>query len=298
MNKLYSHILQVTDVGDAPGPVKALVDHIVASADQQSGVKAIMLYGSGLWKDASDSELIWDLHVLVDSFQSFRPSSFLSMAGNILPPNVFYTEITRNDKIVRCKFNIMRLDQFDRFCRGKAMTPQVWARFVQPCRLVYAQSDTVRDQCIQAITNAHDVFFLSGLGFADTPDDPQNVWVKTLEQTYADELRSEGKVRASEIYAAQSAEYDKRYALWKEARDSRLPQSKFWRYALRPVRKLVAFLRLMKATFTFENGVDYALWKVERHSGVKVQATEFQRKYPLIGAWPLVWKLYRKGAFR
>jgi len=70
------------------------------------------------------------------------------------------------------------------------------------------------------------------------------------------------------------------------------------RYSIRPLRKAVVFVRWIKAALTFENGVDYALWKIKRHSGVSVEATEFQRKYPLIAAWPLVWKLYRKGAFR
>jgi hypothetical protein len=54
----------------------------------------------------------------------------------------------------------------------------------------------------------------------------------------------------------------------------------------------------MKATLTFENGVDYALWKIERQSGVHMKASPLQRRHPLIAAWPLVWKLWRKGAFR
>ena len=47
-----------------------------------------------------------------------------------------------------------------------------------------------------------------------------------------------------------------------------------------------------------DDPVDYALWKVQRHSGVTVTATERQRRYPLIFAWPLVWQLYRQGALK
>ena len=40
------------------------------------------------------------------------------------------------------------------------------------------------------------------------------------------------------------------------------------------------------------------LWKLERHSGVRLDATERQRRYPLLFAWPLAWRLYRLKAFR
>jgi hypothetical protein len=62
--------------------------------------------------------------------------------------------------------------------------------------------------------------------------------------------------------------------------------------------KVLSLARLMKGAFTFQDPVDYILWKIERHSGIKAQATARQRRYPLIFAWPLVWRLYRQGAFR
>ena len=62
--------------------------------------------------------------------------------------------------------------------------------------------------------------------------------------------------------------------------------------------KSLSGLRLIKSVFTFDDPVDYALWKVARHSGVSVTATERQKRYPLIFAWPLVWHLYRQGALK
>ena len=60
----------------------------------------------------------------------------------------------------------------------------------------------------------------------------------------------------------------------------------------------MSFLRIFKSALTFDDPLDYALWKVERHSGVKLIATERQRRYPLIFAWPLVWQAYRQGALK
>jgi hypothetical protein len=56
--------------------------------------------------------------------------------------------------------------------------------------------------------------------------------------------------------------------------------------------------RLAKAAVTFEGGVDYALWKVERHSGVRVEAGPWQRRHPILAAVPLGWRAWRQGAFR
>ena len=62
--------------------------------------------------------------------------------------------------------------------------------------------------------------------------------------------------------------------------------------------KFLSAGRLIKGALTFEDALDYILWKIERHSGVRVEATDRQHRYPLLFAWPLVWRLYRRGAFR
>lgn len=62
--------------------------------------------------------------------------------------------------------------------------------------------------------------------------------------------------------------------------------------------KLLSVLRLIKATATFEGGVDYILWKIERHSGVTVDIEPRLRRRPLLAMWILSWRLYRRGGFR
>ena len=55
---------------------------------------------------------------------------------------------------------------------------------------------------------------------------------------------------------------------------------------------------LLKALFTFEGGLDYIAWKLERHSGQAVEIPERVRRWPLIFIWGLFWRLYRRGVFR
>ena len=62
--------------------------------------------------------------------------------------------------------------------------------------------------------------------------------------------------------------------------------------------KILSILRLMKAAYTFQGGADYLIWKIERHSGVKVELTPAQRKHPIWAGITTFWRLYRQGAFR
>jgi hypothetical protein len=55
---------------------------------------------------------------------------------------------------------------------------------------------------------------------------------------------------------------------------------------------------LIKALFTFEGGLDYVAWKLERHSGQPVHVPTRVRRYPLIFVWGFFWQLYRRGLFR
>ena len=61
---------------------------------------------------------------------------------------------------------------------------------------------------------------------------------------------------------------------------------------------MLSVLRLVKAVTTFEGGVDYILWKIERHSGVSVEVEPHLRRRPLLAMVVLSWRLYRKGGFK
>jgi hypothetical protein len=66
----------------------------------------------------------------------------------------------------------------------------------------------------------------------------------------------------------------------------------------RRLGRLLNLLRLLKAALTFENATDYVAWKVERHSGLRIEPTSFQRRHPLLAAPALYWRLRRLGVLR
>ncbi|MEM7294170.1 MAG: hypothetical protein AAF420_12355, partial [Pseudomonadota bacterium] len=62
--------------------------------------------------------------------------------------------------------------------------------------------------------------------------------------------------------------------------------------------KLLSITRLVKALFTFEGGLDYIAWKLQRHSGEQIVIPEKVRRAPLIHMWGFFWGLYRRGVFK
>lgn len=57
--------------------------------------------------------------------------------------------------------------------------------------------------------------------------------------------------------------------------------------------KWLNVVRLIRATATFEGGVRYAAWKVERHTGVPVKVTPLREKYPLLAAPAFAWHVWQ-----
>src|SRR5690606_34996043 len=126
-------------------------------------------------------------------------------------------------------------------------------------------------------------------------------------------LRSEHAARAAELartYARtlEQATLDAAPAIgltpagtgrWTQPVDTRAARraQRAWA-ARRLLGKLLSVLRLAKAAFTFDDPLTYILWKVERHSGVREEAGPLQRRYPLLFAWSVLWRLYRRGGFR
>ena len=55
---------------------------------------------------------------------------------------------------------------------------------------------------------------------------------------------------------------------------------------------------MLRNGLIFEGGVDYVLWKIERHSGVAIDQAWRRRRYPLLALGQEAWRLYRARAFR
>jgi len=279
------------------------------------GVAAVLCYGSGLRETPNDpDDVVFDFYLLVDRFRDFDPKRGLAIAGTLVPPNVYYREMEFEGRTLRCKFAVLTVRQFLKAARGDSFTPHIWARFCQPFRIAWASTEALRPQLIAATAESVHVFHRRSFHLVDTVTLAE-FWRAGLQSTYADEIRSEKRGRQRAVFEANESAYAARSRLaladlsaigrltQNDTVTSTIPGGRRRRYRLvlrlkRPFTKGVIILRFIKAAFTFQGGLDYARWKIERHSGVRMEITEFQRRHPLLGGLSLFWKVRRRGGLR
>ena len=276
---------------------------------------AIMVYGSWL-RGKRDTML--DFYVLVDDYHTLD-SAWQGWMCHLLPPNVYHIHHKKEDlesesPELRAKYALLTLSRFRRAMQHDFHS-YFWARFAQPCEILYVRDDLTRELLTRALNDAANTFVQRVLPSMEDSFSSADLWTRGLALTYQCELRTESSNRGESIYEFDPAYYDgvtKAFALDNsvlsnlEAENlysnqssgfSRKLSSMTW-WLRRVQGKLLSALRLIKAAFTFNEPLEYLLWKIERHSGVYIKPTQRQLKHPLIFAWPLLWKLYRRGAFR
>ena len=276
---------------------------------------AILVYGSWL-RGKRDTML--DFYVLVEDYHTLD-SRWQGWMCHLLPPNVYHIHHKNDDPEaanpeLRAKYALLTLSRF-----GKAMQRDFhsyfWARFAQPCEILYVRDNATRDVLKAALNSASGTFMQRVVPAMGDRFSGAELWTHGLALTYQCELRTESSNRGESIYDYDPAYYDgvtSEFALENTAVSkletetlfqnqtssfSRKLSSLSW-WLRRVQGKLLSILRLIKAAFTFNEPLEYLLWKIERHSGLYIEPSPRQLKHPLIFAWPLLWKLYRQGAFR
>ncbi|MFA7279882.1 MAG: hypothetical protein WC100_07280 [Sterolibacterium sp.] len=293
----------------APDSVKALG----ADLRQRFGahVLAVLFYGS-CRRANDDTGGIADLYLLVDDYRAAYGRFLPAIANRMLAPNVYYLEIPFAGRTVRAKYAVVSLRQFE---QGTAhwFHSYLWGRFAQPCGLLYGSDEAIRRRVLQAFRQATVTFVRQVLPRLPAEFDAETLWTRGLLLSYGAELRPErpGRIRAH--YADAAIEFTAlTHAIaveqgWDVAPTGhyRNPSNHWQRWfcalkwVLRQLQgKLLSLLRLLKASLTFDGGIAYIAWKIERHSGVKVEITPFMRRFPLLGAFGELWRIWRLGGFR
>ena len=288
--------------GEACAPVAAPIAAIVQAARaRHGGVAAVLFYGSCLRHGDEDGKIA-DLYLIVDSYRRAYRSPIAAVFNWLLPPNVSYIETDNAGTIIRAKYAVITLRDFERGATGRWLHPYIWARFAQPCRLAYWRDDTGRDRVLAALAGAHHSLAREVGPLIDDDIGSPEFWVRGFEETYRTELRAEPPGRAAELVEAGPQRYRRIGELLRagsqiQNRAGRFRANVKWAVR-RPLGKFLSVARLIKAAFTFEDGGTYILWKIERHSGVSVRPSPWQRRHPILAATSLAWRLYRKGAFK
>lgn len=294
-------------------PVAAPIAAIVEAARRRHGdaVAAVLFYGSCL-RQGDDRDKIVDLYVLVDGYAAVYGRGLRAFLNWALPPNVFYLEAPFEERQVRAKYALVSLADFEKGASGGWFHPYLWARFAQPCRLAYCRDAATRARMVAALAGSARKVAGEGLALVAGDFTERDLFVTLFRETYRTELRAEPPGRAGELYAADAAHYGRLAAAalpalgavgtetgWRAPAEARRRAGPGLKWLLRRLLgKGLSVARLVKAAFTFQDGAQYLLWKIERHSGISIEVTPWQRRHPVLASTVLFWRLYRKGAFR
>ncbi len=266
--------------------ITAMADKIRA---RHGEVLAVMAYGSCLRGVATTDSLI-DLYVLTETLAGVSTNAVSRLGCRLAPPNVYYAECEFEGATYRAKYAVLPRALFASWM--KRDNPYFWARFSQPAALVWAADPIARAMIGKACAQAAETMFANARTLSESKD-PLDIWTAGFTATYATELRTESVARARHVVEANADYYREAAKLLAHVE----PKQAIWGFR-RFKGKLWSAVRLMKAAFTFTGGLDYAAWKIERHSGHKVELSDWQRRHPIIAGLLLLPKLMKRGAVR
>lgn len=298
------------------GPVAgscALISEALGEAYGEA-LQGILFYGSCARGEAMEDGIA-DVFVIVDGYRKVYDKRHLAYLNARLPPNVFYREIPGNGAVIRVKLALIsRAD----FAGGilRWFHSYLWGRFAQPVRILYARDEKVRAEFHRLLAQAVLTLLRATIpALPDRPCDAETVWTRALSLSYGAEFRPEPASRAAELVRHDLAAYTALLEaalpaladiLRREGEGSYLPLGDAgtaraalsrWRRR-RVLGRILSVLRLAKAVLTFTGSVDYAAWKIGRHSGVEIEVTPRLRRHPLLFGWRVFLKLVKQGALR
>src|SRR5262245_12956145 len=300
----------------APPAAALLADRI--RARHGASTAAVVFYGSCLRRGTAEGVL--DFYALVDAYRAAYASRSLALANAVLPPNVFYLEARLGGEQVRAKYAVVSLADFARGAAGGWLRTGIWARFCQPALAVHLRDEGSREELVASVVEAHLTAVRRVLPLLPEGERVafEELWQRVFRETYAGEMRPEADAAIEKLYAADPARYDRagtgaldelalrsRGALRVETLDGGfrawLPARRRarlgWRLR-RPAAKLAYAVQLVKTAFTFGDWLPYALWKLERHTGRRIEPSERQRRHPLIFGWPILWRVLARRELR
>jgi hypothetical protein len=275
-------------------------------------VAGIIFYGSCL--RAGTTEGVIDFYAIVDSYEAAYGKGLLAIGNRLIPPNVFHLKAMHEGADLRAKVAVLSRADLDKLTAPDARQTSVWARFCQPTGIVYARDEAVRAELVERLAQSvvTAVACVAPLLPADLT--AEQLWIQIFTHTFGAEFRTERSDRPAVIYGFDAARYgelaepalvaagiaftkaDGRFHLEITA-PAREAAQRASRARIRRGKSLT-LLRLVKAAYTFEGGVDYLIWKAERHSGQKIDVSPFARAHPILCSPVVFWRAWRQGVFR
>ncbi|MEP7065411.1 MAG: hypothetical protein ABI889_05210 [Gemmatimonadota bacterium] len=317
-----SKALQLTDPGlraaltagldNAPGPDATALAAMLARSFG-AGTVAIIHYGSHAQHSDARRESAFDFFVIVDRYRDaydslartvgtrFAPRT-ASLLSRVLPPNVVAVTDASHVPPLAAKCAVLSLRDLERQCSPHARDHFVRGRLFQYVQIAWTRDDDSRTKVTNAIIDARVGSFTWGLAALPPTFDAEQYFRALLERSFSGEIRPERGGRIDALVGSQREVAIRVYdALLQQLARERIVQTSGKVYQLtKPVHalqklrtdwyfgasKLRATARWAKYIVTYDNWLDYVIRKIARRSGVTIELTARERRWPLIFLWP------------
>lgn len=278
----------------------AVDGHVRAFAQmlaENAGADAVLFYGSNL--RTGDLDGVLDFYVLTPG-----------PVERGIWPTVSYREATIGGVQLRAKIATMHLATFAKAAADRSFDTTVWARFAQPSALLWTRDDAAARDVVAAVAAA-----VTAARYAAILGPVRGVaaeyWPALFAATYAAELRVDRSGRHGQIVKRDESYYDALLPLaWTAGGISFDQEQGRLKPAFAPaerrrvrrrwaVRRLagkpINIARLIRATKTFDGAARYGVWKIERHTGVRIPLTPWRERHPVLSAPGALYHVWRQA---
>jgi hypothetical protein len=274
---------------------------------------ALLHYGSHAQAGGAEAgpDSAFDFFVIVDQYlPAYRalaahlprrfPARRAALLNRILPPNVLSVPGPEPHLVAKCC--VLSVHDLARACSRRPADHFVRARLFQQVHLVWARDAGGREVARRAVCDARWGTYGWAGPFLPERFDSRRYARTLLEVSYSAEIRPEDSAHVETLLNAQAgvllpafetllAGLATRGSLRRVAEDYRQvrPPGVLARARARAWfgwSKLRATLRWLKYVALYDDWLDYVVHKVERKSGLTMELSERERRWPLLFLWP------------
>jgi len=301
--------------GDGRDPIEAFLDEqlidaraaaepLLRALPHVAEVASVVLYGSRLAPSTARADSEPDFYAVVGSLRAFHRGLAATALASVLPPTVYHLPLDGSGAAKLC---VLSSAQLARETSPAAADLHHLGRFSKRLGLAFARDPAARREIARAQRSAATVLARHALHRLGPRFSLDDFLLALLGLSYLGEPRVAEPDKVPALLAAHRDHYRALGLLLLaerpevERRGDRFSQPPPTERERDETRALVArsrsraLLRWPKYLLTFDGWLDYALRKLERHTGRRLVLGPRERRHPVLLAWPRLLALAREG---
>ncbi|TDJ32972.1 MAG: hypothetical protein E2O56_04385 [Gammaproteobacteria bacterium] len=299
----------------AENPVVAIPPDLAKAIEQLEGLcpdqlLATVFFGSHLLGTSPGQHSAADAFFVVDDYRRFYQGArtiingwppMMAALNRALPPNVVYLPGPVSGGV---KAFIISARDFRRAMGSRAKDHFCRGRLSQQVAVVHARDRSTARRMDDLLAQARRQTLEWVPVYASAPFDVSEFCKTMLRVSYGAEVRPESPDRVDEVFASERDILTRLYQavldtgatdgkLLRDGTGFRRAVDPTWRDRMRwrvyfARSKIRATLRWAKYVLTFSGWPRYIAHKLERRTGIRIELTDAQMRWPLLLAWPKV----------